>query len=248
MGGGRDASDSLHQLGRKRRREDDDGGIYRLYSPEKQGNLYLLTPSHPELPPRKLFPLSKLARILSDDDDDDDDDDAFFHDEPVPHTHRPRQPPPQHRPLQGQNQGRPTPGGEMPVLLAPCHICHRRPTKKSDVDSFAVCQGCSLQTCFVCIRECQSVPLLSDRDLFVPPFSTTMTDADVPPNQQRPPPPRRLVDSTLDEPCRKKTSDGGMGWDAHGHRSVVCSRCCVEKGLLGEVVCLGCLSGAATST
>ncbi len=39
------------------------------------------------------------------------------------------------------------------ALLSPCHICHRRPTKKTDVDSFADCQGCRRQTCFVCIRQ-----------------------------------------------------------------------------------------------
>lgn len=32
------------------------------------------------------------------------------------------------------------------------------------------------------------------------------------------------------------------GWTTGGgHRRVVCSRCCVERGQDGEVVCLGCL-------
>lgn len=32
------------------------------------------------------------------------------------------------------------------------------------------------------------------------------------------------------------------GWDAGGHRAVVCSRCCIERGAEGDVTCLGCLS------
>lgn len=31
------------------------------------------------------------------------------------------------------------------------------------------------------------------------------------------------------------------GWDAAGHRGVVCSRCCIERGAEGDIVCLGCL-------
>jgi hypothetical protein len=36
------------------------------------------------------------------------------------------------------------------------------------------------------------------------------------------------------------------GWDMQsgmedGHRSVVCSRCCIERGSDGEIWCLGCL-------
>ncbi|EAQ93202.1 hypothetical protein CHGG_01437 [Chaetomium globosum CBS 148.51] len=45
-----------------------------------------------------------------------------------------------------------------PLSAAPsmsrCHICSRKPNKKSDLDSFADCQGCGQRTCYVCIREC----------------------------------------------------------------------------------------------
>lgn len=34
--------------------------------------------------------------------------------------------------------------------------------------------------------------------------------------------------------------DGEMG---EGHKGMVCSRCCVERGTEGEVWCLGCLGG-----
>lgn len=32
-----------------------------------------------------------------------------------------------------------------------------------------------------------------------------------------------------------------LEWSEGGHRRVVCSRCCVEKGTEGDVWCLGCL-------
>ena len=39
--------------------------------------------------------------------------------------------------------------------------------------------------------------------------------------------------------------DGNIekGWKADGHRDVVCSACCVERGPGGEIVCFGCLPG-----
>lgn len=38
--------------------------------------------------------------------------------------------------------------------LSPCHICHRKPTKRTELDSYADCEGCGERTCYVCIREC----------------------------------------------------------------------------------------------
>lgn len=38
--------------------------------------------------------------------------------------------------------------------LSPCHICHRKPTKRAELDSYADCEGCGERTCYVCIREC----------------------------------------------------------------------------------------------
>lgn len=32
------------------------------------------------------------------------------------------------------------------------------------------------------------------------------------------------------------------GWTGRGHRDMICSRCCVERGSYGDVVCLGCLA------
>lgn len=38
--------------------------------------------------------------------------------------------------------------------LSPCHVCHRKPTKRTELDSYADCEGCGERTCYVCIREC----------------------------------------------------------------------------------------------
>ncbi|PKS06654.1 hypothetical protein jhhlp_007404 [Lomentospora prolificans] len=123
--------------------------------------------------------------------------------------------------------------------LSPCHICHRRPTKKSDLDSFADCQGCGNRTCFVCIRECrgwsatgndescmsEDTGVLSEQEV----LSRSFHMDDAPPQQDY---------------CAKEEGkpSGSDGWAASGHRNVVCSRCCVETGADGDIACLGCLS------
>ncbi|KAI1096166.1 hypothetical protein F5B19DRAFT_223312 [Rostrohypoxylon terebratum] len=114
-----------------------------------------------------------------------------------------------------------------PALLKPCHICHRKPTKKSDLDSFADCMGCGQRACFICIRACQGwlPPSDEEEDLSA---SFTMRDAD--------------DDIIYDNEPDPKGSKGG-GWNGRGHRSMICSRCCVERGPEGDVVCLGCLAG-----
>ncbi|KAL3418638.1 hypothetical protein PVAG01_10354 [Phlyctema vagabunda] len=94
-------------------------------------------------------------------------------------------------------------------ILSPCHICHRKPSVRSDLDSYADCQGCAQRTCYVCIRECLGVSDDPDLDL---------------------------------DPRARLREGGGMDlerpWDCKG---MVCSRCCVERGTEGEVLCLGCL-------
>ncbi|KAI1780048.1 hypothetical protein F4818DRAFT_401550 [Hypoxylon cercidicola] len=120
------------------------------------------------------------------------------------------------------------------ALLSPCHICHRKPTKRSDLDSFADCMGCGQRACFVCIRACQGwlPPSVSEEEeeenLSA---SFTMKDVD---------------DSSPDqEPDEKQRKGGGGfegGWSGRGHRAMICSRCCVERGSEGDVVCLGCLA------
>lgn len=125
-------------------------------------------------------------------------------------------------------------------LMSRCHICFRKPTKRSDLDSFADCQGCGQRTCFVCIRECLGWDPGLQAEILVPPpagpesdTSFTMLDADAVPE-----------DEGEDFPqSRDEGGEGkGSGWArGGGHRQVVCSQCCVERGPDGDVVCLGCL-------
>jgi hypothetical protein len=125
------------------------------------------------------------------------------------------------------------------LTLSPCHICHRRPTKKSDLDSFADCEGCGKRSCFVCIRECQGwqcddtlgaglqfeIPTTTQ----VYDVSFSMDDTEI----------ENQVTAEHREPKpRPKDSWAGRG---SGHRQMVCSRCCVERGADGDIVCLGCL-------
>ncbi|KAK3329032.1 hypothetical protein B0H66DRAFT_11007 [Apodospora peruviana] len=140
-------------------------------------------------------------------------------------------------------------------LMSRCHICSRKPTKKSDLDSFADCQGCGNRTCFICIRECLDWrPELGhemtgcDREkLELAPSSTvnqlfSMLDADADANAiqekisfQLQAAERGYISENSHEPHDSE------GWAAKGeHRQVICSKCCVETGAGGDVMCLGC--------
>ncbi|KAF4512527.1 hypothetical protein G6O67_001655 [Ophiocordyceps sinensis] len=233
-GGG---DDNVHP-GRKRRREGGEGRIYRLYSPERQVDLFVRASQ--DGPPRKTVPLSKRLRIADDEPHNEGGERAS------PHRRRPSQPkvPQDHTGL-----GSRAPPRTIGVLLSHCHICHRRPTKKSDLDSFAECQGCGKRTCFVCIRECRGwragplAPVLSEEHEMLP-QSSHMDDVQDTPLQN---PPHHQPPGDCGG-CGGQHGHGGYtaadkGWDACGHRAVVCSRCCIEKGGQGDVVCLGCLSG-----
>lgn len=138
------------------------------------------------------------------------------------------------------------------MLIMPCHVCHRRPTKKSDLDSFARCQSCQEQTCYVCIRECRrqknlhnntNASLLEedggversfhmDEDECEMSLGTSSTYA------------RQHHDSYAGE--REGTSSRSSV-DSSVHHAMICSRCSVEEGAEGEVVCLGCLSNMDTA-
>ncbi|KAK8089596.1 hypothetical protein PG997_004557 [Apiospora hydei] len=131
------------------------------------------------------------------------------------------------------------------ALLSPCHICHRKPTKKSDLDSFADCQGCGQRTCYICMRSCRdwtsaltpagNTPQNEEQDYSA---SFTMQDVDDENDQEHHEP-----ENGGYKDGRAQTGRKVDGWVGNGHRSTVCSRCCVERGSEGEVVCLGCLAG-----
>ncbi|EXF77314.1 hypothetical protein CFIO01_09881 [Colletotrichum fioriniae PJ7] len=135
-----------------------------------------------------------------------------------------------------------------PSSLAPCHICHRRPTKKSDLDSFADCQGCGQRSCYICVRECQgwekdgqpsgngginSTQQGQGQDGLDLSRSCTMDDVDDD---------RQRQSREEEEAKRAGQATRHNGWTGGGHRQMVCSRCCIEKGSEGDIVCLGCLS------
>ncbi|KAI0140915.1 hypothetical protein F4776DRAFT_538586 [Hypoxylon sp. NC0597] len=165
--------------------------------------------------PRKVIPLpaNKRFRLVSEDDDDLHSHNQQSH---LSHAHPEYSTPP------ASPQRMNTKTTNPPALLSPCHICHRKPTKKSDLDSFADCMGCGQRACFVCIRACPGwLPTSDEEDLSA---SFTMQDVD-----------------DAQEPSQKQGKGGG--WIGRGHREMVCSRCCVERGPEGDVVCLGCLAG-----
>ncbi|KAI0402815.1 hypothetical protein F4802DRAFT_574503 [Xylaria palmicola] len=142
------------------------------------------------------------------------------------------------------------------ALLSPCYICHRKPTKKTDLDSFGDCSGCGNRTCFVCLRACRDWLPASDGERPDRPAaevedlsSVSFTMRDVDDENSSHDDASKTSDAQKPQQRPKKGEGGGGGsggdssWNGRGHCDVICSRCCVEQGSEGDVVCLGCLAG-----
>ncbi|KAK3395836.1 hypothetical protein B0T20DRAFT_46251 [Sordaria brevicollis] len=126
-----------------------------------------------------------------------------------------------------------------------CHICFRKPSKKSDLDSYADCQGCGQRTCYVCMRQCpgwtssfqQHGQQQTDDGISLasssPENSFTMLDADAETDVD--------FDETTQNQHKTKPTANTPGWHATGHREMICGKCCEERGDNGDVVCFGCL-------
>ncbi|KAE9373423.1 hypothetical protein N431DRAFT_406906 [Stipitochalara longipes BDJ] len=129
-------------------------------------------------------------------------------------------------------------GGEKELVkpkidLSPCHVCWRKPTDKSQLDSYAYCEGCGARTCFVCMRVCEGV---GD-------FRSTMRGIGIGDG---------AFSFEFENPVhgqgetfeRGGEEEGKKAWQKdriEGHRGRICSRCCLERGAEGDVWCLGCL-------
>jgi hypothetical protein len=121
------------------------------------------------------------------------------------------------------------------ALLSRCHICHRKPTRKADLDSFADCELCHQRTCFICLRECLDWRTEDQRRWGgYGSASFSMRDADQEDGG---------AGTGLERPGEEGGgADGKQGvWSTGGHRTKICSGCCVERGQDGDVVCYGCL-------
>ncbi|KUJ08527.1 uncharacterized protein LY89DRAFT_332699 [Mollisia scopiformis] len=105
--------------------------------------------------------------------------------------------------------------------LSPCHICHRKPTERKQLDAFVDCEGCGERTCFVCLRECTGLGAAL--------YATADGKGE-----------GMGMGMVVERVGKGRPWERGGGEEAL-HRRRVCSRCCVEKGVDGEVWCLGCL-------
>ncbi|KAL7787522.1 hypothetical protein V8C37DRAFT_390180 [Trichoderma ceciliae] len=245
--------DDVHRA-TKRKWDHDGNEAFRFSHPVPGATVFhiLNQQAAPEgvdgISTRKTLPSTKRCRTVHDDTDAH----AYGHGD-IHSSHRRHAPCELAATIQGNHASNTSkvPLKTSGMVLMPCHVCRRRPTKKSDLDSFARCQSCHEQTCFVCIRECQGrnsnespVPLLSEEEEEALSRSCHMDDAD-----EYATPPRPNTDTQ--QRNSDATERGGMS--ARGpanssiHHAMICSRCCVEEGAEGEVVCLGCLSNMDTA-
>ena len=119
------------------------------------------------------------------------------------------------------------------IDLSPCHVCWRKPTDKSQLDSYAYCEGCGARTCFVCMRVCEGAEVLQNSRMGIGIGDGAFSfEFENPVDGQG-----GILEGGLGEEGRKP-------WEKvriEGHRGRICSRCCVERGAEGDVWCLGCL-------
>jgi len=198
----------------RKRRRDDQGEefLYNFFSPKRAQQDQLNSPR--EWPIRKVIPLpSKRAR---------------FDYRPQEHMLHEKQ---------YDTFARQKSKGTS-LLLTPCHICGDHPSRASQLDAFAHCQGCGEWTCYVCIRQCQGwideeeshASMILGQEVLSRSFEMkNFDDGNVSPKTRIP----------YGEETQRTA--GGASWKAKGHQSIICRGCCVEpKETDGEVACLGC--------
>lgn len=249
-------------LSKKRRHDDFDANAeYHIFPQDLHHDIYAQRHGPP---PRKIISLSspraKKLRMMAEQQDSD---------EQTPYSvHTPQQtnlratplaPSSRHNHARSPSANKLGPRTTITTnVLAPCHICHRKPTKKTELDSYADCQGCGERTCYVCMREClgwgttlrerrgpgEEEVLMRDEETNSEHEQGGANDTgnDHSFNMEDAPPEDAHLDHDsprADHRIREGTwvKEGGTG-----HRGRICSRCCVEEGVEGEVTCLGCLA------
>ena len=133
------------------------------------------------------------------------------------------------------------------IDLSPCHICHRKPSERRELDEYSHCECCGRRTCYVCIRQCEGLGMERERRMRY--FGSENAERERMYGSQE----IFGADSTCDlrlewtgdeMRIERGRKDGWGSWESERgteHKRKVCSRCCVERGPEGEVWCLGCL-------
>ncbi|KAB5563477.1 hypothetical protein GE09DRAFT_785257 [Coniochaeta sp. 2T2.1] len=272
---------TIHSSNKKRRRDDDDATSPHLGTPSYEAyvlnppswashnnnnhlhipsdhhqvhNLFAHAPHHHQHRPVKSLPSPAAKRLKEC--------------SPVSITNQQQQQQLRSPPPEPTNQPQPArQDSSAQQLLARCHICGRKPTRKSDLDSFASCEGCGQRTCFVCLRECGDWRTEEEQRRWNDGYhhqetSFTMGDADdqaeglrmkklgvlagMDEGRQHMEGSTQTAEEARNRAEERDMEDGQQhdtkdGWAAGGHRKRICSRCCLERGPDGDVVCLGCL-------
>ena len=173
---------------------------------------------------------------------------------------------PNQEPSTANNRTATRPPTNSAALMNRCHICYRKQTRKADLDSFTDCQGCGQRTCYVCIRECagwgpnqySGAAFGGNNGLYqtlTPSSETPMEDSinadssftmlDVDEDQANEVARNGIHHAAGHPPLR--TSDARyrpeerQNWGGQ-HRGMICRKCCIEKGVDGDIICFGCLS------
>ena len=114
--------------------------------------------------------------------------------------------------------------------LAPCHICHRRPTAHSDLPGYSSCEACERRTCYICMRVCEGENCRSNNQ------SSGVTDNEC---QQS------STSGYFPSLHKPRGGEGASFGTAEKRGKSICSKCCVEVGAEGKVWCIVCFEDDA---
>ncbi len=122
--------------------------------------------------------------------------------------------------------------------LAPCHICHRRPTALTDLPGYSSCESCERRTCYICMRVCEGEGCRSST-------STDITMASFDSDQPQP----KVQSLQRPRGFRNHPSNFYIGHNNNPTNGSaesaikgksICGKCCREVGADGRVWCLVC--------
>ncbi|MCJ1424497.1 hypothetical protein MMC29_002385 [Sticta canariensis] len=133
-----------------------------------------------------------------------------------------------------------------PPNLAPCHICHRRPTAHEDLPGYSSCESCERRTCCICMRVCEGSGCRSNKST-----DTTMTTAEYeydPYHFVKDPTPNTTqhgLESLIGNHSTYFHSNFIEATESVSKGKSICGKCCVEVGAEGKVWCLVCFEDDA---
>ena len=138
-----------------------------------------------------------------------------------------------------------TNSGPVAPNLAPCHICHRRPTAHKDLRGYSSCESCEQRTCYICLRVCEGESCRSSTSTDITMTSFEFDQPQLEPQNQDRSRDRKLASQNHSNNNAYSRNNNENSISSLSPGSVIkgksiCGKCCVEVGADGTVWCRVC--------